>query len=123
MVNNATTQPKPLCRKRPDIYTDISASSYSKLAHEIMFASIEDALRGEVRSLLSSVITTLGFAENTAKPICFIEVELPQTTHPRSDVCKVPLSWTELLKITMKLGREPPKANAALSGEQRDHPT
>ncbi|EGR2798245.1 hypothetical protein DU976_20795 [Vibrio navarrensis] len=108
-------------RKRPAMYTDISASSYSKLAHEIMFASIEDALRGEVRSLLSSVITTLGFAENTAKPICFIEVEveLPQTTHPRSDVCKVPLSWTELLKITRKLGREPPKANAALRGKQR----
>jgi hypothetical protein len=104
-------------RKRADMYADISKSSYSKLAHEIMFASIEDALGGEVRSLLSSVINTLGFAKNTAKPICFIEVEveLPQTTHPRSDACKVPLKWTELLKITRKLGREPPKANALLS--------
>ncbi|ODW50586.1 hypothetical protein BBL88_17835 [Vibrio parahaemolyticus] len=112
-------------RKRPDMYTDISTSSYSKLAHEIIFASIEDALRGEVRSLLSSSFTALGFAENTAKPICFIEVEVesPQTTHPRSDVCKVPLNWTELLKITRKLGREPPKANAQLRGEQRYHPT
>ncbi|WP_305418480.1 hypothetical protein [Photobacterium leiognathi] len=75
-----------------------------------MFASTDDALMGEVFQLLLSDVTTLGCAENTAKPICFIEVELPQTTHPRSDVCKVPLSWTELLKITRKLGREPPKA-------------
>lgn len=111
-------------RKRPDMYTDISTSSYSKLAHEIICASIEDALRGEVRSLLSSSFTALGFAENTAKPICFIEVEVesPQTTHPRSDVCKVPLNWTELLKITRKLGREPPKANAALRCDKHSVP-
>lgn len=108
-------------RRRPVMYTDISPSSYTALADEIIFASIEEAIMGEARSLLSSAMATLGFAENTAKPICFIEieVELPQITLPRSDVCKVPLSWTELLKVTRKLGREPPKANAALRCEQR----
>lgn len=105
-------------RRRPGMYTDTSPSSYVELADEIIFASIEEAIRAELRSLLSSAMTTLGFADNTAKPLCFIEaeVELPQTTHPRSNVCKVPLSWTELLKVTRKLGREPPKANAALRG-------
>lgn len=110
-------------RRRPGMYTDTtSPSSYVELANEIIFASIEEAIGAEVRSLLSSAMTTLGFADNTAKPLCFIEseVELPQTTHPRSNVCKVPLSWTELLKVTRKLGREPPKANAQFRSEQHN---
>jgi hypothetical protein len=99
-----------LVRRRPRVYSDTSSSSYNELA----FPSIAEAIWDESHALFSSAMTTLGFADNTAKPVCFIEteVELPQTTHPRSDVFTVPLSWTELLRVTRKLGREPPKAKA-----------
>ncbi len=44
------------------------------------------------------------------KPICFIDTEAlpPKETYPRHKNSSIVLFWTKLLRVTRKLGRQPP---------------